>query len=265
MKNSDESLIGDGRNHNSMDKLVRRMERRTQRTVDENDYEERGSMRRKYCYTWDDRDPGINIKPLVRFLNRSCGHRWDEVYSELCNRLKPHELKFVDYLVDTKTAILNGEIVTRDGYTIKNVEVSYGSRNSYYVHPSNGLLCQAKNQPRWRGSDHDPYKKVRIFATDGQNVVYLKVKGIWYKCDLEHCKEAVKEYVYKDKMYKDIIIQDKDGRPILLPQWFIDFANISHYRHFNAAEMVRSVFGALVYPTSKLQLNSVELKRLGLK
>jgi hypothetical protein len=120
-----------------------------------------------------------NLNPLRRWLERQVGRRWDQVYSEACEVIKPsstvknhvklHLLEFVcrdivlfDALPHSIRRWMGG------GY----FELHTGD---LYVHPSTGLLCSHRRRRVAKGSLPETARLLRELPMPEKEIVSLKL------------------------------------------------------------------------------------------
>jgi hypothetical protein len=145
------------------------------------------------------RDYGYSAKwftdvlgPLQRFLRRSVGRPWNDVYSEMCASLDKRKTTgqhIFDHVKDMVTANCfmgaNGKVChLRWGRDQVEVE-------ELYVHPQTGLLCWAE-PPNQRELKRRRLlaEEVTWLASDNE-VGFRKHDGIWYRVTFKHV------YVYR--------------------------------------------------------------------
>ena len=122
-----------------------------------------------------------HLGPLRRLLRSRVGQPWNDVYSELCQRLDSstmagqHVLSHVWDYVERHVELIDG-IPYRKPYwgTYRSLENYY--REQFYVHPETGILCAVEKKPR---------QQKRIQPRTDMVIVdpyhqYRKLKDIWY-------------------------------------------------------------------------------------
>lgn len=156
------------------------------RYIPDHDYEEqpkRVSISASY------RDYGYSEKwftdvlgPLERFLRRSVGRPWNDVYSEMCAGLDKrkatgqHIFDHMEWMVETNCFIGSNGKVCHLRWGSEQVEVE-----KLYVHPQTGLLCWAE-PPNKR-----ELKRQRLLAEEvtwlenTSEIGFRKHEGIWYR------------------------------------------------------------------------------------
>lgn len=132
-----------------------------------------------------------NLNPLVGFLDKSVGRKWDDVYSEIRKNISVHnatQMHVIQHLhgyVDTKTWIEeDGKIYAVAKYS-RNVlcltEPTF-SKVQFYVHPITRTLCQSpKLTPRVQDKQIK-LKKPRVVKVSDK-VQYRFIDEEWYRVE----------------------------------------------------------------------------------
>lgn len=148
--------------------------------------------RRKYGYdakVFDD-----FIAPLYRFLQKSVGRPWNDVFSEICERIKldsttqRHIRQHVDGYVSQSYIMVNGKAHSLYGYPLRY----------FYVHE--GMLCEAEYR-RWRPDYSDWTPSL------SPDFPYVCLEGFWYSVSVRKfdkvfdvfAKNVQGDYVYSNK------------------------------------------------------------------
>jgi hypothetical protein len=125
-----------------------------------------------------------NLQPLVRFLRSRVGRRWDDVHSEIAERIscrsaaQKHVLDHLrDYVVLHDVRISGNAAEVRGPYGYLKLE-SWGSRSSFYVHPDTGVLCLAPNASRKRRAEAAVDPDRLVVSRDRE---LRRLEGIWYE------------------------------------------------------------------------------------
>jgi len=91
----------------------------------------------------------FNLKAFLRFLDKSIGRKWNDVYSEICEAI-PHNKTHLTYFFFKKRYV-ELDVHMKDGVPYKygaggecRIDSIAGIFNRYYVDPSNGKLCKSK-------------------------------------------------------------------------------------------------------------------------
>ncbi|WP_427159151.1 hypothetical protein ACQFX9_24285 [Aliinostoc sp. HNIBRCY26] len=126
-----------------------------------------------------------HLGPLRRFLRSKVGQPWNDVYSELCQKLDhktmagQHVIGHLwDYVV-THVEIVDGHFygtLINRGYQI-SLDWSY--RQRFYVHPETGILCAVENKPQKRQQE-----EIDVIIIDDYHR-YHKINEIWYLITFE--------------------------------------------------------------------------------
>jgi hypothetical protein len=125
-----------------------------------------------------------NLQPLVRFLRSRVGRRWDDVHSEIAERIscrsavQKHVLDHLRQYVELHNIRLSGSAVEILGpYGYQKLE-SWGSNSAFYVHPETLALCVAPRKTRERRprSSVDPDR--RVVSRERE---LRRLESIWYE------------------------------------------------------------------------------------
>ena len=127
-----------------------------------------------------------HLGPLRRYLRSHVGEPWNDVYSDLCQRLDTntmagqHVLSHVWDYVERHVELIEG-VPHRKPYWIRGGPLDKTYRDQFYVHPETGLLCKVAPQPRKQKPKPLPTDWVIIDA--GHQ--YRQIQGIWYLITFE--------------------------------------------------------------------------------
>lgn len=117
------------------------------------------SSARHAVYGWNCKELSDFLSPLQRFLDKSCGRPWDDVYSEICK------------VADTRTM---------DGYHLRQHVRSWLKYR--YTIDDNGILCpETKRSYTWRDRKANENEIDLIEAN--RLLTYEKKKGLWFRYD----------------------------------------------------------------------------------
>ena len=135
------------------------------------------------------RDYGYSAKwftdvlgPLERFLRRSVGRPWNDVYSEMCASLDKrkttgqHIFDHTEQMVETNCFVGDKGKICHLRWGRNQVEV-----DGLYVHPQTGLLCWAEPPSKRE------LKRKKLMAEDvtwlesTSEIGFRKHQGIWYR------------------------------------------------------------------------------------
>lgn len=170
-----------------------------------------------------------HLGPLRRLLRSKVGYPWNEVYSELCERLKSntmagqHVLSHIFDYVNIHVEIIDGVAQGKpNGGFNFSLENSYYQK--YYVHPDTGILCVAqktKSKPK--------IKKPKDLLVIDSYQEYRLIDDIWYRVTFGDLQGASNVH--------DVLLND-----VITPQ-------IAH-----------SKYGRYIYAVQKLQCCKKEIK-----
>ncbi|MBD2213943.1 hypothetical protein H6G27_29345 [Nostoc linckia FACHB-104] len=121
-----------------------------------------------------------HLGPLRRLLRSKVGQPWNDVYSELCQRLDhntmagQHVIGHIWDYVERYVEIINGIPYPKAsrGYQIP-LDRSY--RDRFYIHPETGILCAVEKAPR-----KQQRKQENDFIIIDDYHEYQKLNDIWY-------------------------------------------------------------------------------------
>uniref|UniRef100_B8HYE3 Uncharacterized protein n=1 Tax=Cyanothece sp. (strain PCC 7425 / ATCC 29141) TaxID=395961 RepID=B8HYE3_CYAP4 len=135
-----------------------------------------------------------HLGPLRRYLRSQVGQPWNQVYSQLCQRLDPstlagqHVLSHVWHYVERHAELIDG-VVHRKPYRGYFSQLASGYRDQFYVHPETGLLCIADKIP-W---PKPPAPTDIVILNDRHQ--YRKLNDLWYLITFEEFPPPPTEYV----------------------------------------------------------------------
>jgi hypothetical protein len=127
-----------------------------------------------------------NLQPLVRFLRSSVGRLWDDVHSEISERIscksavQKHVLDHLRGFVEEHPVIRDGIVMYKD-YRGYEPLVSYGMRFRFYVDPVSRALALAPLRPRKSRNRPLPDPNCRVIS---QEIELHRICGIWYELTL---------------------------------------------------------------------------------
>jgi hypothetical protein len=221
-------------------------------------------MRAPHVRRYNGKQLNENLAPLLRFLDSRTGRRWDDVYSEICENIRPdntvqqHVLDHVKQYVNTKVRRNeDGELWDYDGRP-----GPLGNWSRFYVDPDTGMLCRNPNRMTWTQqrrrqkaeAEQERFSRERRLP-DGTEV--RKQDGIWYAGILKevpapqkrtHVRAdgSVSEYTVGGEAY-DVVRKVTVRHPSLPRRSWGDAITGSYYY------------------ASKRQLGHAELRRYGLE
>lgn len=229
--------------------------RRTNKQQDQEGLPSKEGM--QVIYGWDRKSFGENFAPLLGYLKKNVGRKWDDVFSELSKALIgggaviDHVYVHLWQYVERKPDFSNGKArkPRHEWYGWRSDNREFGPYEWYVDH--DGILRQGKDYPR---------KKRKVapkvhFKVDKKE--YLKVEGLWYEIK---CKELPR--LEKFASVKDVVVGVIVGHEY--PATRFSPARLN-WRQNNHGKFWKEYapYGDR-YAVSKKQLNSRELKKLKL-
>lgn len=118
------------------------------------------------------------LSPLYRFIRKSVGRKWNDVYSEISRNLdrsKQTHQHVLDHLRDwvvTRTVLINGKVFSRDRWGERPIEKGSGE---YFVHPVTGVLTLNENNPDRRWKEAARKRHVEQLTWEQQNFKQLSL------------------------------------------------------------------------------------------
>lgn len=248
-----------------------RRQRAAVRDMDIEELEElptKQGMRRPHIEHWSGKELNENLNPLYRYLNKQEGRPWDLVYSEICEQIRPdsatqlHILQHVNDIVEINVIIVDGiPCYKHRAYWGRSDEFppitdwNHGSYRHMYVDPRDGILKFAPKEEKLPKKKKNP----NVFLSEHPLVQYHRIKGVWYQVNFRELED------------KDFYSRDKKGNAIPRWRWRV----IAHDMLAGKMPKIsidyapslgewRWRYGDLIVPIQKRQLNSKEIKHLGL-
>lgn len=189
-----------------------------------------------------------NLAPLRRFLNSRCGQHWSKVYSEIRSGINPasavqmHILQHLEHYVQLHVkAWPDGQFTDSRGQSVYE---------EWLVNPKTGCLQRNNDEDylhrfeRWRQRINEPaVANVRII--DGRS--FREIDDIWYEIGYRKPSFAKPQDALNYKSEDPAGVYD-----VLL-------------RRVPTIGQLISEYGTCIYAASKRQLNSDEIRRLGLR
>ncbi|NEO84155.1 MAG: hypothetical protein F6J87_07870, partial [Spirulina sp. SIO3F2] len=155
--------------------------------------------------------PSDHLGPLRKFLRSKVGQPWDEVYSELCQKLDRKTLlgqHVIDHLwdyVERHVELINGIPYGKGEWrTYKPLKAAW--RDQFYVHPETGILHVIDKQA-YR-TQPKPAPKARLTIDDEHE--YRLLDGLWFLVTfaefppppIEHVRDAIAgDLIPRRKLY----------------------------------------------------------------
>lgn len=132
---------------------------------------------------WSRKDLNENLSPLARFLEKSVGRKWSEVFAEICavspnSAVGSHVFQHLFDAVALSASIVGGKVIA------KTPTFKLNGRGPWAVHPVTGCLVLDEGYNR----SYKPKKGLcKISATllsDGDQILIARVKGVWHTCNI---------------------------------------------------------------------------------
>lgn len=120
-----------------------------------------------------------HLGPLRRLLRSKVGQHWDDIYSELCQRLDrntvtgQHVFHHIWDIVERDIVLVDGVPYRKTRQKYANPIPFYNWRGALYIHPETGILCLAQNKPQ-------PVQEKRDCIFLDTNHYYQQINQIWY-------------------------------------------------------------------------------------
>ncbi|BAT55834.1 hypothetical protein NOS3756_48280 [Nostoc sp. NIES-3756] len=127
-----------------------------------------------------------HLGPLRRFLRSKVGQPWNDIYSELCQRLKTntmtgqHVIGHLWDFVERDVEIIDGQVYHKTRHNYRNRLVA-SCRDGFYIHPETGILCAVEKVPR---KCKRKQEQTDILIIDDTHQ-YHKINDIWYLITFE--------------------------------------------------------------------------------
>lgn len=143
------------------------------------------SLRRRWTESGHRKSFSDHLGPLRRLLRSKVGEHWDDVYSEICQRLDrntvtgQHVISHVWDFVERYVEIINGVPYRKASGKYSSNYPLGDWREQLYVHPQTGILCLAEKKPKT-----PPKKRDDLLVADAYHQ-YRKLDGNWYLITLE--------------------------------------------------------------------------------
>lgn len=196
-----------------------------------------------------------NLAPLFRFLEKSVGRPWDEVYSEVREHLRMdsavqlHVVQHLNWTVTEKTYIgEDGHVYATDrswhrAYNALDLPAPYSMHN-YYVHPETKLLCR---QPRLSNKARLakevkvlPYEKYRQFRLIGGKWMVVELAPVQVGNPKQAANGRVIKYDYKTQ--RNFSYPNYDFPDVLFPNGLKGEKRYEEYGDFELyATVIRDV------------------------
>lgn len=166
-----------------------------------------------------------HLAPLRRWLHSQVGQPWDDVYSQICDRLDGstvtgrHVLSHLWHFVELHVVLI-------DGLPYEKHCQDFRSKFKFFVHPDTGILCRVKDFSKKQ--QQLSTKEVDRLRIDDYHQ-YRKLDGLWFAIAFADLPPMEKPMDILLKAYIDPVT-------------------------------ARKLYGSPVYAVSKQQCNKKELK-----
>ncbi|MBI1212670.1 MAG: hypothetical protein GC190_14490 [Alphaproteobacteria bacterium] len=201
-----------------------------------------------------------NLAPLRRYLERQVGRPWDDVWSEICENLKPsstvqqHVRDHIPDFVAIKTALRDGEVWVHDrwGWCVRLSD----ARAKLYVDPQTGILCRNEHWRSWalrRKAQREAREKertghLRIVSPSKQFHLF---DGDWWEVTVEPIRPVSTRWKTNDAKFGGVLIVDRQ----------VDVVRQSRF----GAQLPTDLYGRDgLCAVAKRQLSKREMRALGL-
>ncbi len=149
---------------------------------------------------YDGKEQTDVLGPVRRFLTKSVGRPWNDIWSEVCEHTKDfmgdHLRRHVYYYVEHNIHEEDGKLVDDRGIPVSSW------RDSFYVDPD-GILRKTDEYRRYRHKKPEQ----NVFHMDGKD--FYNHEGIWYRVKFG------KPYVrYNTNKYGFFLIEDVFGKSV---------------------------------------------------
>ena len=157
--------------------------RNSRRCRDRENLPAKEGMTRPWILSGDQKAFSDLLGPLRKFLVSRVGRRWDDVYSEIRERLNPSSTVQIHIMNHLFGFVEINPILGEDGAAWSTWRFGGPYRKAFpgalYVHPVTGVLCRVPEgrSPWKRRKKIDPDKKI----VDGREM--RRIDGIWYEVE----------------------------------------------------------------------------------
>lgn len=168
------------------------------------------STARRRVYGYDAKEFGELLGPLRGFLLSRVGHKWDDVYSEVCqhinrdNIVQKHILTHLFDYIALNVRVEKGKVYYNEPQRYYRDKFPYEEiSEETYRHPVTGIITKyKKKQKKYRRQTWRPDPGTYIY--ESKDKCYVKdASGIWWGCELRAFGEAklVKHYYLDGKSF----------------------------------------------------------------
>lgn len=186
-----------------------------------------------------------NLSPLLRFLHRSVGRLWNDVYAEICAAVPKDSAVQRHVFQHLEQAVHKNVRLEDDGnvYTPDRSNPLYG-KHTWYVHPDNGTLQRARVD--WPYDRKAATKPVEL----GKDIIALKRDGAWFAVTLAPSNRIFDE---------DVWLRRPDH--ISIEEWW----GYGYGQNKKLAHQLAAYGRSGVRAVAKRQLGKREIQKLGLR
>lgn len=165
------------------------------------------------------------------FLNDRLGHNWDKVYSHICAHHEDKDkARMFAFMKEHVEWFVNFNVTEEDGILFNSNGRKLSTyRTTYYLKKGEKILKKFVNTYKYKRPDK------KFYQIDGRN--FIKFEGIWYEFAYTQHRKCYLSYTYRYDSFFKRDITERDA-------YFF--------------------YGIPIVATSKKQLSSKEIKRLGL-
>ncbi|OKH46707.1 hypothetical protein NIES2101_24590 [Calothrix sp. HK-06] len=137
-----------------------------------------------------------NLSPLERWLKSKVGQLWDNIYSELCQKIETKTLAG-QHLISHLWQMVERNVIFVDGLPYSQQRFYYAYplgkwKDALYVHPETGILCLAKRLPKI------PKKKPDDLVVIDKYREYRKINDLWYLLTFDILCGAIDKKFYSE-------------------------------------------------------------------
>jgi len=141
------------------------------------------------------------LGPLHRWLRAQLGRAWNDVFSDACQVVHPHNYVRVHVkthllqYVERNTFMHGGEVcvIGRRPGEIKPVTGELTGLMNFYVHPETGLLEEVKRRSR---KERQVPQEVETFRWLRNRVALNQIRGLWFECSYDVVPVSVRFKAY---------------------------------------------------------------------
>jgi hypothetical protein len=218
-------------------------------------------------YGWDVKNFSDLLGPIVGYLIHQCGKKWDDVYSDICEHLKPschtqqHILDHIKNYVNTNLKVDEFGNIYDPKYPpasyMRQFDGSYKKTpkdhnpfiivDDFYVDPRDGILRKPNKKSRHGRAAFIQEKFRQIFRYIGPEKELYKIRGIWYWAVFETVRLPhtwTNPYTHEITTYNRVEKDHKDFNIIFTygwPMWrCLGYKESNRKETYHAGERYRS-------------------------